>query len=426
MLQSRSNVWKECMSKKSIIMNVDYFDELSLHEEGMGPDQVEALVSQCAQMGVDTIVWRAHGLGTAGYPSRILATSEQTAKADRSLSMARATPQEQEAYAQQKKSPSTKPNKLAQSLKKMDPLAVARDASRRHGLKYFIWLDFIDERNNRFLLEHPECLVTGRDGKTVWPGLRSYANAAAVENQLAVVDELVAYKPDGLYLSTSCHTRHLNFPEPEDFFGFEPEIAEAYQRRTGRAITQEPLDHAAWNAVKGDGFTEFFRQVKDRLRPIDGRLMIGTQYGPQTILTTPFFSTHVPYRFETQWKRWIDEGIADILVLGDYEWPWDRVPIWQAKEITPPEGKQVADILTRDYVDYAAGRAECVIFSSWLSAYAQHHQGASAGNLEDAMRMRSRTVLETQADGIVLHEAHTFEYYNGFDTVGEMRKTLDR
>jgi hypothetical protein len=66
-----------------------------------------------------------------------------------------------------------------------------------------------------------------------------------------------------------------------------------------------------------------------------------------------------------------------------------------------------------------------LFFSSWLSAYAQHHQGASAGTLDEAMRMRARTILETGADGICLHEAHTFEYYHAFDTVRDMRRTLD-
>jgi hypothetical protein len=41
------------------------------------------------------------------------------------------------------------------------------------------------------------------------------------------------------------------------------------------------------------------------------------------------------------------------------------------------------------------------------------------------MRMRARTVLETGADGLCLHEAHTFEHYKGFDTVAEMRHTFD-
>lgn len=410
------------MKPKQIVMNVDYFDELALHAEPMGSREVRSLVTECAARGVDTLFWRAIGLGTAGYPSRLVGSAEWAATADFSLSVSRMTAAEQQAYAARKGQPWG--GKLTASLARMDPIAEARDACRREGLRFFIWLDFIDERRNRFLLEHPECLVLGRDGRTPWPGLRSYASAPAVADQLAVVDELAAYRPDGLYLSTSCHTRHLLFPEPDDYFGFEPGIQEAYQQATGSALI-EMRDPNAWHRAKGDGVTSFFRQVKERLRPFGGQLAIGTQYGPQTILTAPFFSTHVPYRFETQWQRWVDERIADILVLGDYEWPWDRVPIWEAKGFHPPEGQQVADVLTSAYVQHAAGRVECYLFSSWLSAYAEHHQGASAGTLEDAMRMRSETLRKTGADGICLHEAHTFEHYNGFETVSEMRMTLD-
>ena len=411
------------MKRKTLVMNVDFFDELALHEGSMGPEDVETLVATCKAKGIDALYWRVIGLGTAGYPSQIVGDADWAATADFSLSLARMSPAEQQDYHARKGRPWGE--RLVGTLARMDPVVAARDACRRHGVGFFIWLDVIDERRNRFLLEHPECVVLGRDGKTVWPGLRDYANEAAVENQLAVVDELIAYQPDGLYLSTSCHTRHLHFPEPTDFFGYGPETAAAYKKATGRDLLQDELDVDAWHQVKGDFFTEFLRQVKQRLVPIGGKLAVGTQYGCHTILTTPVFSTHVPFRFATQWQRWIDEGIADVLVLGDYEWPWDRVPIWEAKGITPPAGKQVADILTREYLDYAKGRAEMYIFSSWLSAYAQHHQGASAANLEDAMRMRSQTLIETGADGICLHEAHTFEHYQGFETIAEMRRTLD-
>lgn len=412
------------MNSHTLVMNVDYFDELSLHEHPMGPPEVERLVQQCAETGVNTIYWRAHGLGTAGYPSRLIASADWNAQTDFPLLRAR-HPDGSRPPAPKKKPKNARSNKLTESLKRMDPIATAGDACRRHGIQFFIWLDFLDEQHNRFLYEHPHCQVIGRDGKTVWPGLRAYSNPEALANQLAVVDELVAYKPDGLYLSTSCHSRHLLFPEPADFFGFEPGVADAYQRRTGRQLDPDDMDQEAWHQAKGDAYTEFFRQVKQRLKSIDGRLAIGTQFGPRTILTTPFFSTHVPFQFATQWQRWVDERIADILILGDYEWPWDRVPIWQAKGIQPPAGKQVADVLTEGYVKYAAGGVQCLLFSSWLSAYAQGHEGASAATLAGAMEMRTDTILQTGADGICLHEAHTFEAYNGFDTVTRMRHRLD-
>lgn len=415
------------MKNKKLVMNVDFFDELDLHKDSMGPEDVEELVAKCKANGIDIMCWRANGLGTAGYPSQLVAGAKWAATADFSLSVARMSPGEQADEAKRKKEGNREPwgGRLLATLARMDPIATARDACRRHGIEFYIWLDVIDERRNRFLLEHPECLVVGRDGKTPWPGLRSYANDLAVKNQLEVVDELVAYQPDGLYVSTSCHTRHLNFPEPDDFFGFEAPVADAYRHETGNDIFADDFDTEIWHRIKGNFYTEFLRQVKQRLATIKGKLMVGTQFGPHTNLTSPYFLSSVKYRFETQWKRWVDEGIADSLVLGDYEWPWDRVPTWEPKNFNPPAGMQVADMEAPAYVKYINGRAETFFFSSWLSAYAQHHAGASAANLEDAMRMRSQTILKTGVDGICLHEAHTFEYYHGFDTITEMRKTLD-
>lgn len=413
------------MKRHHIVMNVDFFDEIGLHGDSMGPEDVEELVGRCREAGVDAVFWRAAGLGVAGYPSRLLATNAWLAQADRAAVLARTPGARTRRPPQSGRFRTRSP--LDATLARMDPVAVAREACRKAGLGFHVWLDLFDEQNGRFLIEHPECQVTGRDGVTRWPGLRSYANAAAVAERLAVIDELAAYEPDGFYFSTSCHSRHLEFPEPDDAFGFEPEVAEAYRRETGRDLASlaTPEEAAVWHRIKGDAFTEFLRRAKALLRPAGMRLAVGTQFGAHTELACPYMSSSVKYRFETQWKRWIDEGIADALILGDYEWPWDRVPTWEPKGFQPPPGRQVADVLTPEYVAYAAGRVGLLLFSSWLSAYAQHHQGASAGTLDEAMRMRARTILETGADGICLHEAHTFEYYQGFDSIGEMRRTLD-
>ena len=415
--------------RKKMVMNVDFFDELALHvpQGYMSAADVEELVAECKRTGIDTMYWRALGLGTAGYPSKLAGSAEWLAQADLSLSMARRSKEEQKAYAERKRKGEIghRDSLLVRTLEKMDPIATARDACRRHGIEFYIWFDIIDEGSNKFLIEHPEYLVVGRDGKTVWPGLRNYANRAAVNNQLKVADELLAYKPDGLYLSMSCHTRHLNFPEPDDFFGYNAEIDAAYKRATGRSLKTGKLDEAKWHSIKGDFFTEFLRKVKQRASAVNAKIAIGTQFGPTTNLTSPYFDGGVKFRFETQWKRWIDEGIADALILGDYEWPWDRVPTWKPKGYMPPEGKQIADVLAGEYVAYSRGRAELLFFSSWLSAYAEGHQGASASNLRDAMRMRAKTVLNTDVDGICLHEAHTFEHFKGFKTVAEMRRMFD-
>ena len=143
----------------------------------------------------------------------------------------------------------------------------------------------------------------------------------------------------------------------------------------------------------------------------------------------PYMSDNVKYRVELDWKRWIDEGWVDSLVLGDFEWTWDAVPNWKAKGLDTSKlvpGNEPADVFAPEYVDYAKGRVEILFFSSWLSAYAQHHQRASASSLSGAMKMRADTVLKSGADGMLLHEAHTFEYYRGFGTIKEMRRRFDR
>ncbi len=414
------------MKRKIIVVNVDFFDELSLHGESMGPDDVENLVKQCKENGVDRVTWRAAGWGVAGYPTKVISTSESVDSTNFAQIAARLPENERKHYEENRGKPRPE-SSLERTLKRMDPIATAKAACKRHGVEFYIWIDIIDERNSVFLNDHPECQVMGRDGKTPWPGLRSYANADAVANELELVDELLEYSPDGLYLSLSCHSRFLEFPEPADWFGFEEPIAQAYKAETGKSLfdisTTEEYD--IWHRIKGDFFTEFLRKVKGRASAKNARIMVGTQFGKTTNLTCPYYEGDIEFRFETQWKRWVDEGIADALVLGDYEWPWDRVPTWIPKGFTPPPGKQVADMCAPEYVEYIDGRVEALIFSSWLSAYAQHHNGASAADLEGAMRMRTQTLIDTGLDGICLHEAHTFEYYDGFDTISEMRATLD-
>jgi hypothetical protein len=419
-------------------MNVDYFDEVCIREKPFDATATEELVRRCAEAGVNTIFWRATGLGVSGYPSRLLQDPATLHDADMSSFLARIGGEDQqnsdtkneESFALETKKRSSLiawGERIAASLKLFDPIATARDACRRHGLQFFIWHDPFDEQLNRQIATYPKWRVLGRDGTTTFPGLRSYAIEAAVQDQLAVVDELLAYQPDGLYFSTSCHNRHLHFPEPDDFFGFEEPVVTACRQEMGVDIRTEPFDEQTWHEVKGSFITDFFRRVKKLAAPHGVQLALGTQLGSHTIWTAPVFSTHVPYRFATQWKTWIDEGLADILVLGDYEWPWDNVPIWEAKKMSWPAGVYAADVEWRPYAEYSAGRTQLLWFSSWLSAYAAKHQGASTDSLAGAMEMRASTLRATGADGICLHEAMTFELEaDGFATIGAMRETMDK
>lgn len=421
------------MSHKSIVMNVDYFDEVCIREKPLDSRDVDVLIYRCAKSGVDTIFWRAIGLGVAGYPSHLLQSPGALADSDMSSFLPRVQTEQNDSEGnsenfvlrtQKRDSLIAWGERIDRSLQRMDPIAAARDACRKHGMAFYIWHDFLDEQLNRALAEHPQWRVLGRDEITTFPGLRSYAIEEAITDQLRVIEELLQYSPDGLYLCTSCHNRHLRFPEPEDFFGFEEPVVTACQQK-GIDIRNDAFDQERWHEVKGDFITDFFRRVKQLVHPLGVKLAIGTQLGTHTILTSPVFSTHIPYRFATQWKNWVDEEIADILILGDYEWPWDNVPIWQAKYMHWPNGVYAADEEWKPYADYIGNRAQLYWFSSWLFAYAAHHEGVSANSLQEAMRMRAKTITQTPVDGICLHEAMTFEQeQDGFESVAEMRNYL--
>ena len=380
-------------SAKRIVMTIDTFDEIGLCGERMTPGHITRLMHTAKTSGVDRVLWRVAGLGVAGYPSKRLANGKWLATADRSVIASRTKggiPQSERFSAD---------SPLDRTLAAMDPISVARRAARTEGVEFYLWVDLVDEQNGRFLIENPDCLVKSSAGKP-WPGVRDYSNPKAVAEKLEEIEELLPYGPDGLYLSWSCHSCHLDFPEPDGDFG----------------------------VLKGAHMTEFLRQLRKRPSMKGVRILMGTPFGGTVNLNSPYMSANNKYRIELEWRKWIDEGLVDGLALGDYEWTWDGVPNWTLKGLKREDcrpGHEPADAFGPEYVAYNRGRVELLYFSSWLSAYAQHHQGASAKDLPEAMRMRTDTVVKTGADGMILHEAHTFEYYNGFGTIAEMRRAFD-
>ena len=384
--------------KRKICLTVDFFDELGLHQKGIKPEDIRELARTARKAGVDRLVWRVAGLGVAGYHTKRLSTPDWLAKADRSVIRSRTkdgkVPQD-ERY---------RPDSLlTKALRTMDPLVEAQKACRAEGLELYFWVDLFDEQNGRWLIEHPEALVRSKTTGKPWPGLRNYANNDAMWAKIEDIEELFSwqYKPDGIYLSMGCHARNLEIDEPDGDFGKLP----------------------------ADRFNLLIRLISERVHKENMKLMVGAPLGKSIDFAVPYMSDNVKYRVELDWKRWIDEGWVDSLVLGDYEWTWDAVPNWKAKGLDTSKlvpGNEPADVFAPEYVDYAKGRVEILFFSSWLSAYAQHHQGASASSLSGAMKMRADTVLKSGADGMLLHEAHTFEYYRGFGTIKEMRRRFDR
>lgn len=367
---------------KDIFVTVDFFDEMGFRDysPAMTSDHIRKLVKRHKEAGVDGLLWRVASLGLAGYPSERLTQISEITTIDRSEAVRRedcsggSMPASTWMIPDRDKRYRPYYETFKATMAAMDPFAEARRICKEEGVKLYFWVDLFDEMFGKFLVAHPECLVRTKEGAR-YPGVRDYANETAVREKLEEIAELYKYKPDGLYLSTSCHSRHLKFDEPDGAFGTLP----------------------------GPVFTAFLVRLRKECAPRGVKLMIGLPLGGSFNFCSPYRSANAKYRIELEWKRWIDEGIADSLVFGDYERLWDRPDEWRAKAVPPPGKVAPIDFYAPEYVASVKGRVKLYLFSGWLTAK----------NMFEKTDRCAADANKYGFDGLFLHESATIETVKG-------------
>lgn len=158
-----------------------------------------------------------------------------------------------------------------------------------------------------FNLEHPQ--YWGRDvlGQPWW-GRVSLAYQPVVEHKLALVDELVARGIEVIYLDfwrTGAWTPAYEYVEP---------VVAAYRQKHGMAPSGDPKD-PAWCRHVSEYVTAFLRRLHRHLkvagRPVE--LAVGIP-GIAPRSDTPMLER------AADWRRWVDEGLIDTLVMVDVNW----------------------------------------------------------------------------------------------------------
>jgi len=374
--------------REDVYVTVDFYDEiLAVYTNGMTRADVRALVRKYADIGVKGLVWRVASLGVAGHRSKLMSSPSWSHGNTNFQAFARTGNPSLEEYRDQRRWPDAKTTATwEKTLATIDPYAEAVAACHEAGMELLLWVDLYDERCGRWLYEHPDMQVKTPAGAT-YPGLRDYARPDAVREKLDEIAELYRYGADGFYLSSSCHSRHLDFPEPDEAFGRLP----------------------------GDKLTGFLRQLRKESSPHKLKLVMGVPFGDTLDFCSPHFSAHPRYRIEQQWKRWIDEKLVDAMVLGDYQENWTFVDLWKLKGVdmskhdVPP-----FDQLAGAYRDYAKGRVKLYVFPGWYEVNTLGSQ--IAGNRAASRRMK--------LDGFFAHESCTIEMApDGFDI---LRRELHR
>ena len=125
---------------------------------------------------------------------------------------------------------------------------------------------------------------------------------------LAWVQAMLDTGVDGVDLRITAHGCMTDEPE---VYGWNPPVMAAYRERFGDG----PIELRKLATVRGDFYTQFVREVSKMVRERGKKLQLHLH--AEAFRPDPVFGQQngVPANIEFQWRRWLDEGLADSVYL---------------------------------------------------------------------------------------------------------------
>ena len=256
------------------------------------PEDVRAVIRNCAALGCNTVLWQVRGEGTVGYPSRIEPWSREYAFRDPGF----------------------------------DPLAIAVEAAHKHGLRIEAYVNVMPGWKGRkpppvrsqLHYTHPEWFLRDESGRRqplgdfyvvlnpCWPEVRRHI--------ASVVEEIVArYDVDGVHLDYVRYawdgTKDARKRYPRD-----SRTLALYRRDTGRHPDDDPRAWNAWRANQLTRLVDDIRTAVDRSRP------------GATLTAAVWRNPQLGYRDYLQnGVAWLRAGLVDALMPMAYTTKLERL-----------------------------------------------------------------------------------------------------
>ncbi|MGC9320073.1 MAG: hypothetical protein ACP5KN_18725 [Armatimonadota bacterium] len=384
------------------IVDIDFNDEVINRPEPMTEEEVVGLVDDLHSHGCETIIVRMGFLGLLPYRTELSYPLEFDEEDFRE----RYWGSEEDADRLAERNTDWL-RRYRAALEAYNPPEVFIRAGHERGMKVIMWIDIYDDYypgfHSKFLDENPQCQWTAKDG-TRFEGLTQYAWPEARQFRVQQATELLDLGADGIHLSTSAHCRHMPNVHQDDFYGYGRPIVEEYRRRHGVDILDATeFDTEAWHRIKGEAVNELYRQVAAVCHERERELWIGLQLGDYVhMAANPYFGDNVVARYRNLWQELVTDGIADAIIVADYEVPGQSGgPYWVAKEGVPA-GEDLYAFGARQYGPLCREHGvQMYLFGEWLVG--EHDR------LDALLAEKARHVLENGYDGIDLHEAANFE-----------------
>jgi hypothetical protein len=156
-------------------------------------------------------------------------------------------------------------------------------------------------------LEHPQYWGRNAQGQPWW-GRVSLAYEPVVEHKLALADELIERGVEVLFIDfwrTGAWTPEYEYVEP---------VVAAYREKYGEAPPTDARD-PRWAQHVSDYVTQFLRRLRERCK--SGGRKVELAVGIPAIAPPGDESL---IRCGADWRRWVQEGIVDTLVINYVTW----------------------------------------------------------------------------------------------------------
>jgi hypothetical protein len=295
-----------------------------------GPEGVRHMLDQCKACGWSIVHWRVFDAGRATYTSKLLKPMGR-GEADSFW-----TPQsEEDRTLFEKYTTGLTPQKRADIERRMnaldystfDTLASAIDYGHKIGLKIYAWASINEDDHgwgwpSEFTKAHPEYRWTRRDGRTYHSQL-SFAFPQVRAYKLALVEELLAYDIDGLFLdwirTGDVRDNPQNDPKGVADYGYEAPLVEGFKKEFGTDPREIGAEDERWARYRAAPQTQFMREARRLVRSKKPDAPVVTMVGHPW-----HYRGHVD-RIDGNLrgllldvKSWADEGLMDAALAAGY------------------------------------------------------------------------------------------------------------
>lgn len=159
----------------------------------------------------------------------------------------------------------------------------------------------------------------GRQGLIAYTrGRNEYLGGALCETEPAVqqfwldcLEEIISSGVDGVDFREENHSTHTDYPHE---YGFNEIVLQQARQRTGDLV-------ANIAEVRGEAYTDFLRRCKARLAKAGKLMRYNLQIDYFRPTPPPERLLAYPLNLHFDWRRWIDEGLMDAVILRFFSYP---------------------------------------------------------------------------------------------------------